>query len=94
MLLEGDLHKRLFVTLGDDLALSKQAKVIGQCISFVCSGMEDLQFKKSIKEQTLPYHNGKAPTCKLELEKLQKKLLDCSNRHSATSTRSINLDKM
>jgi hypothetical protein len=93
-LLEGDLHGRLFASLGDDQVLSKQAEVVGEYISSACSGMEGLQFKKSIEERTLSYHNGEAATCELELSKLQKKLLDCSNRHSTISARICNSDKM
>jgi hypothetical protein len=93
-MLEGDLYGRLFASLGDDQELAHQAEVLGQCISSTCSGMEGVQFKKSIKEQTLSYHNGEAATCKLELAKLQDKLLDCCNRHGAISARISNLDKM
>jgi hypothetical protein len=68
--------------------------VVGEYISSACSRMEGLQFKKSIEERTLSYHNGEAATYELQLSKLQKKLLDCSNRHSIISARICNSDKM
>jgi hypothetical protein len=93
-LLERDLHGRLFASLGDDQELTHQAKVLGQSISYACSGMEGMQFKKSIEEQTSSYHNGEAASCELELSKLQDKLLDCCNRHGAISAKISNSNKI